>query len=253
VDLSTFRVIAIVAILLVGLGGGLLPLWIGYSPRTQRFFSLGNALSAGIFLGAGLIHMLPDAERNLRGVVEEFPIASLLTILGFLLVLFTERVVSGGEAELAEAKPGAYAYILALVLSIHAFIGGIALGTEQSLAGMVVLFIAIVGHKWSETFALGINLLRGGIPPAQTRSTIILLAVMTPIGIVLGSVLSAGLTGRTAQLVEGVFDALAAGTFLYVAILDVIGEEFALPGDRLVKFTLAGAGAAIMALVAVWA
>jgi len=253
VDLMTFRIVAIVAILLVGLSGGFLPLWIGYTPRTQRFFSLGNALSAGVFLSAGLIHMLPDAEQNLRGVLGEFPVASLIAVLGFFLVLFVERVVARGEAEAGEVKRGAvYAYILALVLSIHAFIAGVALGTEQTVAGMAVLFIAIIAHKGSEAFALGISMLRGGVPATRIPRTVTILATMTPLGIAMGAVLSAGLTGHGAQLVEGVFDALAAGTFIYVSILDVIGEEFALPGDRLAKFALAALGSGAMAILGIF-
>jgi solute carrier family 39 (zinc transporter), member 1/2/3 len=257
VDLFTFRLIAIVAILLMGLFGGFLPMWVGYSPRTQRFFSLGNALSAGIFLSAGLIHMLPDAEHNLRGVLGEFPTASLIAVLGFFIVLFVERVVSQAEAK-AEAEGGAagrgavYAYILALVLSIHAFIAGVALGTEQTVAGLAVLFIAIIAHKGSEAFALGISMFRGGVARARIPRTVVTLAMMTPLGIVTGSLLSAGLTGHAALLVEGIFDALAAGTFIYVSILDVIGEEFALPGDRLAKFVLAALGSAAMAILGIW-
>jgi zinc transporter 1/2/3 len=252
-DLTTFRIIAVVVIFLTGLAGGLLPLWVGYTPRTQRFFSLGNALSAGIFLSAGLIHMLPDAEEGLRGALGEFPTASLIAVIGFFIVLFVERVASRGDAEVAEANKGAvYAYILALVLSVHSLIAGAALGTEQTTTGMLVIFIAILAHKGSAAFALGVSMFRGGVPRARIPRTIAVFASMTPIGIILGAILSASLTGHAALLTEGIFDALAAGTFIYVAILDVIGEEFSLPGDRLAKFLLAASGAAVMALIGVW-
>ena len=253
-DLTTLRICAMVVILLLGLLGGFLPMWIGYTPKTQRFFSLGNALAAGIFLSAGLIHMLPDAEENLRGVLGEFPVASLIAMLGFFLVLFVERVVAADESEAGEAKKGAiYAYILALVLSVHALIAGIAVGTEQTVTGLLVLLIAILAHKGSEAFALGISMVRGNIPRSRIPRTIGFFALMTPLGIALGALLSNALTGHTAVLFAGVFDALAAGTFIYVAILDVIGEEFALPGDRIIKFLLAAAGSAGMAIVGIWA
>jgi hypothetical protein len=32
-DLMTFRMVAVVVILLTGLAGGLLPMWVGYTPR----------------------------------------------------------------------------------------------------------------------------------------------------------------------------------------------------------------------------
>jgi zinc transporter 1/2/3 len=253
VDLTVFRIVACVLILLTGLIGGLVPLWMGYTPRTQRFFSLGNALSAGIFLSAGLIHMLPDAERNLRGVLGEFPVASLIAVIGFFVVLLVERVVARSETERGDERRGAvYAYILALVLSVHSLIAGTALGAEQTTAGMLVIFLAIIAHKGSAAFALGVSMVRGGVPRARIPRTIAVFASMTPVGIVLGSVLASLLSGHAALLFEGVFDALAAGTFLYVAVLDVIGEEFALPGDRLSKFLLATTGAAAMAIIGVW-
>jgi len=251
-DLMTFRVVAIVVIFLTGLLGGLLPLWVGYTPRTQRFFSLGNALSAGIFLSAGLIHMLPDAEANLRGALGEFPVASLIAVIGFFLVLFVERVLSPGNTGASDARGSVYAYILALVLSVHSLIAGTALGAEQTTTGLLVIFIAILAHKGSAAFALGVSMFRGGVPRARIPRTIAVFATMTPIGIVLGSILSSMLTGHAALLLEGIFDALAAGTFIYVAVLDVIGEEFSLPGDRLAKFLLAASGAAAMALIGIW-
>jgi zinc transporter 1/2/3 len=252
-DLTTFRIVAIVVIFLTGLAGGLLPLWVGYTPRTQRFFSLGNAMSAGIFLSAGLIHMLPDAEESLRGVLGAFPAASLIAVIGFFVVLLVERVVARAEGETTEVKRGAvYAYILALVLSVHSLIAGTALGAEQTTTGMLVIFIAIIAHKGSAAFALGVSMFRGGVPHARIPRTIAVFSSMTPIGIVLGAVLSAMLSGHAAELFEGIFDALAAGTFIYVAVLDVIGEEFALPGDRLAKFLLASTGAALMAIIGIW-
>jgi zinc transporter 1/2/3 len=252
-DLTTFRIVAIVVIFLTGLAGGLLPLWVGYTPRTQRFFSLGNAMSAGIFLSAGLIHMLPDAEESLRGVLGEFPAASLIAVIGFFIVLLVERVVASSEGEATEVKRGAvYAYILALVLSVHSLIAGTAMGAEQTTTGILVIFIAIIAHKGSAAFALGVSMFRGGVPRERIPRTIAVFSSMTPIGIVLGAVLSAMLSGHAALMFEGVFDALAAGTFIYVAVLDVIGEEFALPGDRLAKFLLASTGAALMALIGVW-
>jgi zinc transporter 1/2/3 len=251
-DLMTFRIVAIVAILATGLLGGLMPLWLGYTPATRRFFSLGNAFSAGIFLSAGLIHMLPDAETSLRGVLGEFPTASLLAVLGFFIVLFVERVAASEGAETGEAKPGVYAYVLALVLSVHSLIAGIALGTEQTTTGVLVIFLAVIFHKGSAAFALGVSLFRAGVARARIPRTIGIFSSMTPLGIVVGALLSAGLGGHASLLAEGIFEALAAGTFIYVAILDVISEEFSIPGDRLSKFILAALGSAGMAIIGIW-
>ncbi|MGE5186640.1 MAG: hypothetical protein ACM31C_31515 [Acidobacteriota bacterium] len=51
---------------------------------------------------------------------------------------------------------------------------------------------------------------------------------------------------------EGIFDSLAAGTFLYIAMLDIIRTEFEVRGDRWQKWSLASAGFATMAVLALW-
>ena len=54
-------------------------------------------------------------------------------------------------------------------------------------------------------------------------------------------------------MVQGVFDAVAAGTFLYVAVLGIIEREFTQPKDRWLKFILLAFGLGIMAVLAIWA
>ena len=46
-------------------------------------------------------------------------------------------------------------YILALVLSIHSFIEGLALGVQSDVTQTTILLIAIASHKWIEAFAFG--------------------------------------------------------------------------------------------------
>ncbi|THB67984.1 MAG: hypothetical protein D6E12_07450, partial [Desulfovibrio sp.] len=60
------------------------------------------------------------------------------------------------------------------------------------------------------------------------------------------------LTGKAEAGFEAVFDGLAAGTFLYVAILDVIHEEFSQPALRGPKFLVFLCGIGIMAGLALF-
>ncbi len=59
---------------------------------------------------------------------------------------------------------------------------------------------------------------------------------MTPLGIFLGTGASSLLGGRIAVLLEGSFNALAAGAFIYAAILDVINAEMSRREDRIAHF-----------------
>lgn len=78
-------------------------------------------------------------------------------------------------------------------------------------------------------------------------------ASMTPLGIVLGAGLEHLLQGNYGRLFEGIFDCLAAGTFLYIAIIEIIGKEFAAKTASGLKFVVLCVGLGLMAVIALWA
>ncbi len=50
--------------------------------------------------------------------------------------------------------------LLAIVLSVHSFIAGMALGVQESSAAAMPTLIAIVAHKWVEAISLGVSVVR---------------------------------------------------------------------------------------------
>ena len=50
--------------------------------------------------------------------------------------------------------------LLTIVLSVHSFIAGMALGVEESDAAAVPTLIAILAHKWVEAISLGVSVVR---------------------------------------------------------------------------------------------
>ncbi len=91
-SILSFKIIAIFLIIFVALLGGRGAFKIKSSKKSSLYFSLGNTFAAGIFLGAGLIHMLPDAVNGFSEVLDsDFPFAPFIASLGFLLILFIER------------------------------------------------------------------------------------------------------------------------------------------------------------------
>lgn len=249
-----FKILAVVVIFFVGVSSGLSPLRFGVSKGEQLLFSIGNSFAGGIFLGAGLLHLLPDGIELLSGV-SDYPLALLLAATSLGLLLFLEKVVfiEGEARDLENIDKSAFEpYLLALILSIHSFIAGAALGIERTILASTVLFIAIIAHKGGAAFALGISMVRGGILKRRHIKVILLFSIMTPLGIFLGSVLAKGFGSNTGQILEGVFDSLAAGTFLYVAVLDIIEEEFSISGNELLKFLSIIVGLGLMAMLAIW-
>jgi len=254
----SFKIAAFAAVFLVGLLGGALSKWLAGSRKSEILFSFGNAFAGGIFLGAGLIHMLADAQEGFKTfTTSDYPWYAVVCCAGFLLILFLEKVLIRRDhsPETASALPGTltlYPYILMIVLSIHSVITGIALGTEGRIAQAFVILIAVMAHKGTAAFALTVSLLRGAVPLKRVFGMVVLFSSMTPVGILLGIGFMMMLSGTAEQVFEAGFDALAAGSFLYIALLDILQEEFSARQHRTAKFVLVLTGIAVMAVVAVW-
>ena len=146
----------------------------------------------------------------------------------------------------------AYPYLLALVLAIHSFFAGVALGVEGHLATSLALVIAILAHKGFAALALSTSLIEGHIDRRLHYRMIAIFAWATPLGMLGGMFLRARLTGANADIFEGLFDALAGGTFLYVAAMEIISDVFTANDRRLLRFACLTGGFGVMALVAIW-
>ena len=257
-DYLTLKIVSIFLILAIGLLGGLFPIKTANFSSKQRFFSRGAAFSGGIFIGAGLIHMLPDANEGFTESLKsvDYPLAFLVCALGFLLILMLDKIFFGKQAHDIQLGTGDekkhIPYILAVILSVHSMIAGIALGVDGSVATSLIILIAILSHKGSAAFALGVSLMKAGIAKEQSQKTIYLFSIMTPLGVLIGIILHHFMLSDNQVLLEAVFDAVAAGTFLYIAIMEVIREEFDSKGDLWVKFCFLASGLIVMGLLAVW-
>ena len=275
-SLPAIKFIATASILAIALIGGAVPMAAARYQGSQRFFSLGNAFAGGLFLGVGFIHLLPEGIEQLAEVVD-YPLATLLAALGLGALLLIDRVIFDGRRVRSNAggaqSRSIYPLVLLLLLSIHSIIAGLSLGFESHASAAIILALGILLHKGSEAFALMVGAISGNFPAKRRHILLGVFAVMTPVGVLAGMLGSSALHSDAAALVEGSFSALAAGTFIYIAILDIIDEEFSkhdarvakfvastlhgdddvpMPtqdGDRVVKFLLVIAGIVIMALI----
>jgi zinc transporter 1/2/3 len=253
VNLLTVKFLSAFAIIAVGLFGGAIPIMARRFENSRRFFSLGNAFAGGVFLGAGFIHLLPDGTEKLRAY-SSYPIAGVLATVGLALLLLIDRVIfSHHDLEDSDGtEASTYPYVLTVILSVHSIIAGISLGLESHVSTTVVILLAILFHKGSAAFALMVGLHSGGMSVAQQKKILSLFVFTTPLGLLIGTLASAVVQGDVATLLEGSFDALAAGTFIYVAVLDIIDEELADSEDKLAKFGLIVFGIGFMAVLALW-
>ncbi|KAL6080013.1 ZIP Zinc transporter family protein, variant 4 [Balamuthia mandrillaris] len=130
-------------------------------------------------------------------------------------------------------------YVLLIVLSAHSLIAGITLGIQPSLDTALPVFIAIVSHKWIESFALGISFLRADTSIKSFIKLVAIFSVMVPSGMLIGIALQFALRGKAGTIATAVCTAIGSGTFLYVAIVDILLDEFMVAKDKYLKFGLA--------------
>ena len=255
-SIVSFKFLVVILIIVVAFLGGYLAFKIKKNKNSTLYFSLGNTFAAGIFLGAGLIHMLPDASEGFVQTMDsDFPYAPFIASLGFLLILFIEKIMINEEdlsSKTTSQKTTSYPYILISILSIHSVIAGIAFGTENQIAQSIIIAIVILAHKGSAAFALAISMLKSGLKKQSIIKLIVMFSFMTPLGIMIGSFIINVLSGSAAEFSIAMFDALAAGTFIYVAIMDIFQEEFKNRQNTYMKFIMSVLGLLLMALLAVW-
>lgn len=250
------KLAAAVLVLIAGLLGGMLGGRFGRVEGRHQLPQLANAFAGGVFLGAALMHMLPDSRDAFGTYLSEigYPIDTLIASLSFLAILLLDKVMlSEAKPSLVTTEPGnpRIAYVLALVLSIHSVITGIALGLETAMVGAAAILLAILAHKTTAAMALAVSMDRAGVADSRRRRLLGIFYLSTPSGIVAGALGAHFLASQHSGVLEGTFDALAAGTFLYIAIVDILSEEFRHPplaGLYIAVIT----GFALMALVAIW-
>lgn len=269
--LAWIKVAAAAVVLAVGLAGALLPWGSRRLRPSDRVLAVGETFAGGVLGGAGLIHLLGDGIASFRAADPglSYPVAQVLAGGGFLLVLLIEGVIVADRPVLGHAAHGtahahheigspgrsgaaASAVILLIVLAVHSVILGIALGAQQSMRAALVVFLAIIAHKGVAGFALGVSFQRSGQSRRQTLPAVSFFAAMTPLGILIGTAVSALLSSHAGTLFEAVFDSVGAGTFIYIASLDITRTEFDDPADRWQKWVSAAAGFAVMAVLAIW-
>ncbi len=179
----------------------------------------GDAFSRGIFLGITILHLLPEAMEHCHELVPQYGYAltGLICIVTMLLFMVLEKRINRHNGCLVP-------FALLIMLAIHGVFEGYALGIQQTFNGVMVLLLAIAIHKWCATFAIFVNLAHSGLTLRTAYAALLFFALMTPLGILLGAISIEWHHILHVHTSEAIFDAVAAGTFLYAATMHV-GHE----------------------------
>ncbi|GMH40530.1 hypothetical protein BSKO_08434 [Bryopsis sp. KO-2023] len=141
------------------------------------------------------------------------------------------------------------AVLLGAALSLHSVLEGAALGAQKEQKKAEDILIAILAHKGLAAYALGASLMDSETSSKRFWSVGLGFSIASPIGICLGYILSSFASG----LVSSSLSALASGTFLYVAMMEVIPKELADPSNKALKIIVMLLGFFAMSILALWA
>jgi len=216
-------------IFLVAIIGGLPPIFRKWSDRQLHLFI---AFGAGVFLGAIFLHLLPEAFSE--GPVD---IASSMVLFGFVIILLVERILLGSHKFHCGDSCGHRHQVIGMValigLSVHSFTEGFGLGvgTIDAEVGFII-FIAIIAHKAIAAFSLSTIFQLAKFSVKKTLGLILLFSLMAPVGAFISLPFIQSLREISLAIPTGI----TAGTFLYVAALDMIPEAFHSDKERASSF-----------------
>ncbi len=226
-------------IFLAAVLGALPPLLGQWSDRQlHRFVAVG----AGIFLGAAFFHLIPETLIVYPGVLTNFTLLS-----GFMLMLFVERVVVRHRHPDCDEEVLHRHQVVSLSafigLSLHSLMTGLALGAGLSHGSSApIIFLAIVSHKSVAAFSLATVFRLSELSSRHSLAYLAVFASITPIG----ALLSLPLMNVLTEVHLSIPNSLAAGTFIYVATMDLLPEAFHDQNRRIGTFIFLSIGILLM-------
>ncbi len=228
------------AIVTVSVLGGLLPLRLALThTRMQLYLSF----AAGVMIGATFFHMLPEAAAVAPGSIP-------WTALGLLTLFLLERFFSFHDHEPAESHSGDKSLhwsAAAIGLAVHTLVGGVALASaytaDHSRYGAVgpatwSVFLATLIHKPADALTIVTLMIRAGVPAKRSHLVNLGFALMVPLGAVVFVLGLGGSDPAMLQSASAAALAFSAGTFLCIALSDLLPELHFHAHDR-VKLSIA--------------
>ncbi len=259
-------------VLLVSLLGGSVPF---LGRVTHSRLQLYLSLSAGVMLGASFFHVMPDA-MDLAG--EGFGWWMALGAVGLFCI---ERFIAPHSHEVSSklqqehehepgcehdhehrAAPAVAGWMAVVGLTIHTFMNGVGLaGAVQADTGQaspirwalpgLAMFLAIVLHKPADALAISTVLSRKGVSRGKIALVQLGFAAMVPIGATAFLLTSRDLEVGLRNQLTGAALAFSAGTFLFIALSDLLPEVQFHRHDRVPLALALILGVVLMGLIAI--
>ncbi len=275
------------AVVIVSVLGGMLPLALMLNhTRLQVYLSF----SAGTMLGAAFFHMLPEAVRLGSPSTVYWSAPGLLAL--FLLERFFsfhrhESPDPSHPEAAAATSPGLEAHdadchghhearhveapahssralrwgSAAVGLGVHSLVGGVALASAVKadyevgrglLGAGLGVFVATLVHKPADALTITALMLESGVSRRYTHAINLAFALMIPAGVALFAVGARVLLPVSPGAATAAALAFSAGTFLCIALSDLLPELHFHSHDRLKLSIALLAGVGLMATTALF-
>jgi zinc and cadmium transporter len=262
-------------VLVASLAGGYVP-FVG--KVTHSRLQLYLSLSAGVMLGASFFHVMPEAiHLSQTKTGNNFGWWMSLGVIGLFAI---ERFIAphshevdghhghdhAGHAhshdEHRAAAPAVAGWMAVLGLTLHTFMNGVGLAGAVQLAfdphhsqdlhawfmGLPggAMFLAIVLHKPADALAISTVLSRKGVSTQKLALVQLGFALMVPIGALAFVFTEGRIEEDLRDQLTGAALAISAGTFLFIALSDLLPEVQFHRHDRLWLFLALVAGVVFM-------
>ncbi|KAG1679700.1 hypothetical protein FOA52_006219 [Chlamydomonas sp. UWO 241] len=215
------RVIAIFTILLAGLSGGFVVLFVPVFRKPNHPDHPNH----------------PDGAADLEG-------------------LSSHQKVSTSDPG---PTPAVSAYMFELGCIVHSFLIGFTFGvTVNDWAQAVTLTIALVFHLALEAIGLGTVIVKARFSTLKSIVMVTTYALTVPVGIAIGMGVASSYIYESvvALTVQGILNSISGGLLLYIALVQMIAQDFAhMTGGLLVQigmYVMIALGATCMILIAVF-
>ncbi|RLM75693.1 zinc transporter 9-like [Panicum miliaceum] len=151
--------------------------------------------------------------------------------------------------------------VLELGIIVHSVIIGMSLGASKSPNTIRPLLAALTFHQFFEGIGLGGCIVQARFCLRSVVTMALFFSLTTPIGVAIGIGISSAYNENSprALIIEGVLTAAAAGILNYMALVDLLAEDFMNPRVQnnwklqvILTVTLL-LGTALMSLLAIWA
>ena len=227
--------------LIFGLVGGLLPLFSKIKENPERL-KMFTGIASGIIIASAMLVVIPegfelaseeDEHAHEKGHTDTMILGGAI-LAGFVMMLILEGSGIGhaiheehhhheqdhGHSHVHHGPSG---WLLVLGLSLHSATDGLAIGAAAASGAVTVtaaVSLAVLIHKAPAAFSLGIFSMHERETLNQSIRDVVIFSLATPVMIFVAYYALADLE----HYMIGLAMLFSAGTFLYVATVDILPD-----------------------------